>query len=207
MRKLGEENMSFARFTGDNNEALKQVQRDTCWNLLPFLFTYPRGIYLRAVSYIGSETELSKEIRSLERIDHRVLLFAHYKIAAYYRYQHPDKLGQLVLPFAVPDCEGLTPEEILVNTYKREWSSYWYEEVRTLSEEPIIVRTILRTIVYQHTDDGEEAEEFLRELLHERYGKSWDRYALLIRDFRSKHPRYLTMKLPPEIEERLFCNH
>ncbi len=191
------------RFPGDNNEALKCVQHDTCWTLLPYLATYPRSIYLQAIYYTGVDTELSKKIRGIEKFDHRVLRSAHDKIAAYYRYRHPDKLGQLVFSFVAPDCDNLSLEEILEEIYKREWCSYWYEEVRSLSEEPVIVRAILTAVAYQNTDDGYEAEDLLMELMHDRYGKSWDRGVLLSREYKRKNS-YDTMELPPEPDKRLF---
>jgi len=191
------------RFVGDNNEALKWVQHDVYWNVLHFLYRYPKGIYLQAVAFTGVETELFKKIKEKDRFDHRVLQEAYEKIAAYYRYQYPDKWGQLVLPFVAPDCENLSLEEILVEIYKREWTSYWYEEVRKLSEEPLIVRAILTAVVYQNTDDGYEAEDLLMELLHDRYGKSWDLGVMRSREYR-KSKSYDTMKLPPEIDKRLF---
>lgn len=162
------------RFKGDNNEALKWVQHDAYWSLLPFLFSYPKGIYRQAVSYTGVQTELYKSVRAIRKFDHRVLRSAHDKTAAYYRYQHPDKLGQLVLPFVAPDCTNLSLEEILDEIYKREWCSYWYEEVRNISKEPLIVRAVLTAVAYQNTDDGYEAEDLLMELLHDRYDKHWD---------------------------------
>ncbi len=192
------------RFEGDNNEALKCVQHDMYWPLLPFLYTYPKGIYRQAISYTGVGTELYKTIGEIENFDHRVLQEAHDKIAAYYRYQHPDKLGQLVLPLAAPDCGNLSLEEILKEIYTREWSSYWYEEIRSISEEPLIVSAILTAVAYQNTDDGYEAEDLLLELLHDRYGKSWDTGVTSSRQCR-KNKSHDTMRLPPEIDKKLFC--
>ena len=50
------------RFVGDNNETLQWVQHDVYWNVLNFLYSYPKGIYLQAVAFTGVETELSMKI-------------------------------------------------------------------------------------------------------------------------------------------------
>lgn len=162
------------RFKNDNNELLKLVQHDLYWTLLSFLFTYMRDGYLRAVRLIGIDTDLSKKISEIYSYDHRVLQDPHDKIAAYYRYQYPDKEGQYVFPFIVPDCSDLSPEKVLQVKYKMEWSSFWHKEVKELINEPIIARTILKAIAYENSNDGYEAEDLLLELLHDRYGKSWD---------------------------------
>ncbi|MGI6614986.1 MAG: hypothetical protein ACOX30_03020 [Dethiobacteria bacterium] len=191
------------RFKGDTNEALKWIQDDTYWSLLPYLYTFPKGIYRQAISFTGVETELYKINREIESFDHRVLQDAHDKIAAYYRYQHPDKLGQLVLPFVAPDCSDLSLEEILEKIYTREWCNFWYAEVRRISEEPLVVRAILTAVAYQNTDDGYEAEDLLMELLHDRYGKLWDTDVILSREYR-KNKSHDTLRLPPEINRRLY---
>lgn len=192
----------FGRFMGDYNGVLTNVQRGTYWTLLPYLYRYSKDIYLRAVHYTNVETDLSRKIRDVEIFDDQILHSAYYKIAAYYRYRYPDKLGQLVLPFVAPDLDNLSLEEILDKIYEREWCSYWYEEVKSLAEEPIIVRTILTAIASEVYEDSIDAEDMLMELLHDRYGKSWDNRVHLLRE--SKKKSRDTMMIPPEPDKRLF---
>ena len=186
-----------SRFFGDNNEVLAWAQEGVYWTLLPYLFLYPKGIYLRAVNYTGVETDLYRKVKGKDRFDHRVLQDAHDKIAAYYRYLYPDKMGQLILPFIIPDRKHLSLVAFLDEIYKREWCSYWYREVRKLSKEPITVRAILTAVAYQNTDDGYEAEELLLEILHDCYGKTWDTEILFSRECKRKGAAE-NMELPPD---------
>ena len=173
-------------FDGDSNEILKWVQHDIYWTLLPLLFSHPKDLYLKALRYAGVETDLSGRINDIAKFDHRVLQNAHDKIAAYYRYEFPDKSGQLVIPATIPDCESLNLEDTLKESYKREWVQFWYSEIRKLSSEPVITRAILTAIAYQNTDEGYEAEDLLLELLHDKYGKSWDYQILNNREMKRK---------------------
>lgn len=112
-------------------------------------------------------------------------------------------MGAIGFAFCRTRLRNLSLEEILVEIYKREWTSYWYDEVRNLSEEPLIARAILTAVAYENTDDGFEVEDLLMELFHDRYGKSWDLGVMRSREYR-KSKSYDTMKLPPEIDKRLF---
>jgi hypothetical protein len=174
------------RFEGDNNDVLKWVQHDLYWTLLPMLFLYMKNRYLWATSYTGVDTDLSKKIIEIDRFDHRVLQDAHDKIAAFFRYEFPDKLSQMVIPGTIPDCKELNLEETLKECYRREWTKYWYKEIRKLSNEPIIARAIITAVSYQNTDEGYEAEDLLLELLHDRYGKTWDMSVHSIRELKGK---------------------
>ncbi len=164
----------WSRFKSDNNEILKQVQKETYWTLVPFLFSSVRHRYRWSARYIGVDNEFSKSIDATDRFDHRSLQGAYEKIAAYYRYKYQDHDGQLVLPFTIPDQPNFNTGEALHEYYKREWCDYWYKEIRYLATEPIIARAVLTATVYDNTGEGYEAEELLIELLHNRYGKEWD---------------------------------
>ncbi len=179
------------------------AQEGVYWTLLPYLYLYPKGIYLRAVNYTGVETDLYRKVKEKHRFDHRVLQEAHDKIAAYYRYLYPDKMGQLILPFVAPDYEHLSLDAFLDEIYKREWSSFWYRKVKRLSEEPITVRAILTAVAYQNTDDGYEAEELLLEILHDCYGKSWDTAVSFSRKYK-REGSFESLCLPPELDKKLF---
>ncbi len=188
------------RFEGDNNEILKCIQHDLYWTLLPLLFSHMRDRYLWAIRYTEVNTVLSQRIINIDRFDHRVLQNAHDKIAAYFRYEFPDKLGQFVIPSTMPDCKELRPEEALKEYYRREWTAYWYKEISKLSDEPFIARAILAAVAYQNTEDGYEAEDLLLELLHDRYGKSWDTSVQIIREIKRKDYEN-NMVLPEDPEE------
>jgi len=191
------------RFQDDNNNTLMLIQYELYWTLLPFLYQHTKSRYLHAARYIGVSTELSKRILHIEKFDHRVLQDAHDKVAAYFRYQFPDKLGQIIIPAAIPDCVNLTPEEAVKEFLKREWCKFWYEEVRDLSMEPTIARATLTAIAYQNTEEGYEAEGLLLELLHDRYGKDWDYRAESARDVkRNKRENNMYVPRVPDFYER-----
>jgi hypothetical protein len=164
----------WSRFKSDNNEILKNIQDETYWTLLPFLFTAIKSRYLWSMRYIGIENELSKLLYETDSFDHRSLQQVYEKIAANYRFKFHDHDGQLVLPFIIKDQPTLSTGEALHEYYKREWCDYWYKEIRDLATEPLIARAVLTATVYDNTDEGYEAEELLIELLHNRYGKEWD---------------------------------
>lgn len=171
-----------ARFFNDMNITLQNVQHDLYWILLPKLYMTMRDCYMRAVRYVNVTTDLSETIAKRDSaFDHRVLQEPHDIMAARYRYDFPDKVGQLLFPFALPDCTHLNAEDLLKEYYRRSWSSHWYGEVKRLSEEPVIVRAILKAVLYQNKDEGYEAEDLLNELLYDLYGKYWDKNIHLTR--------------------------
>ncbi len=190
----------WSRFAGDNNEILKYVQRELYWSLLPHLYAEIKSRYLWSIRYVGVETDLSKIIYDTYKFDHRILQRPYEKIAAYYRYEHQDHDGQLVLPFTMPDLPKLSTGVALKEHYRREWCSFWYEEVISIAKEDIIARAVLTAIAYENTDDGYEAEELILELLNDRYGKSWDTDVLNYRNIK-REARKKNMLIPPNYME------
>lgn len=157
-------------FVGDKNKILKTVQHEQFYGLLPSLFEHARVNYLKAVRFIGIRTELTEKITEFTSFEHRALINAYNIIAAYYRYQYPDKDGQLILPITQP--QKLSPEETLNEHYKQEWCDFWHREIRELTKNGQIATAILITVVYQNAEKGYEAEDLLQKLLKNRY--HWD---------------------------------
>jgi hypothetical protein len=150
------------RFPTDTNSALMAIQHESYWGLVGWLFECPRQRYKEVVRLLCVETELWNQIKDLESYDHRVLQNPHDKIAAHYRYTHPQE-SQLSL-FETNHEKQL----------KENWQGYWYMEVRELTTDSNISRAILTAVGYQNTPKGFSAEEVLNALLDERYGTDWD---------------------------------
>ncbi len=156
-------------FKGDNNHTLKWVQHDLYWGLLPSLLEHAMQKYREASEILGVRAELASKITDISPFNHRVLQATHDIIAAYYRFKYPDKEGQLILPFSFPDDGGKDPVETLKKLYAREWCEFWYREIKELTRNGEIVRSLLTSVAYQNTNRGYDAEDLLCKLLEDLY--------------------------------------
>lgn len=52
---------------------------------------------------------------------------------------------------------------------QRGWTDYWRAEVRRLVKDDTIAKAILVAVGHQNSPEGEAAEGYLAELIHQRY--------------------------------------
>jgi len=156
-------------FKGDDNDTLMWVQHDLYWGLLSSLLEHAMQKYREASVILGVRAELAGKLTDISSFDHQILQATHDIIAAYYRFKYQDKEGQLILPFSHPDDGGNGPVETLKKLYAREWCEFWYLEIKELTRDGEIVRSLLTSVAYQNTDKGYDAEELLCNILKDRY--------------------------------------
>ena len=136
-------------YSGDNNELLKNVQHEAYSKNVLLIFTTARSALIRNESLARANLLLIDKLRSIDRIDHRVLQNAHDILAATYRYEC-QKNGET--------CDLPDQEKRLF--YLSNWNA-WYEGQVSLitSLKPQYVRAVLESVVFVNSIMGTFAEE------------------------------------------------
>jgi hypothetical protein len=157
------------RFKENENSSrmLKNIQDALFEALVRWLYKVCKSEYLKAIDFAGIETSLSNEIRCCYPENFHSLREAYGIIAQYFRYLHQES-GQLIFPVLICNCEKLSPAEATKIHYIREWSEFWYEETRKLSQNREIVLAVLKAHVYQDVSKI-KYQKILKELLIDRY--------------------------------------
>lgn len=145
------------RFPGDENTILMGIQDYHYGEMIGHLFRFAGIRYLRAIQFVGVDTELAEKVRGKVGFD--LLQEAHDIIAANFRFRF-DPGGQMILPF-----EDTSYEEYL----KISWIKFFIEEAEELAEYDITAQMILTAVGYENTEIGYQAEKKLEQLLQERY--------------------------------------
>jgi len=149
-------------FPGDSNEILKEVQHNSYWDIVVYLYAYSRERYLASARLVGVENDFVRLVRENERFDHRVLQAAHDLVATGYRFTRRER-EQVPLPFS--------PEEYK-RRLKEDWIAFFKRESQELAGNDEINREILGCVAYSNSDIGMKHEERLARLLEKRYGVS-----------------------------------
>ncbi len=148
-------------FFGDNNRAVKKIQRQTYPELARELFDAARQRYLSACSLVGVDTRLAELSRNVERYRLPFLTRVYRMMAKFYRFAFVGD-QQMALQF-----EDLPP----LDSQREAWERYYRREAKRLVEKDSIATGILRAVVYQLTPIGDAAEAHVVDLLSHRYGK------------------------------------
>lgn len=147
-------------FPGDSNEFLKEVQHNTYWDIVGYLYAYSRERYLCAARLLGIDNEFVRLIRENERFDHRVLQAAHDLVATGFRFTRRER-EQIPLQFS--------PEEYK-SRMKEDWVAFFKSEAQELANDDEINKEILGCVAYSNSEIGMKHEERLARLLGKRYG-------------------------------------
>ncbi len=142
-------------FAGDGNTVLKEVQQDCYAKMLVRLYTRARDRYLSACRLAGVETELSQKLKEMDGFDPGTLVAVHDTIAAWFRFTADDG-GQMVLGEDVASYRSRLEER---------WRAWFEDELARLLEADEFARTALRAT----TETGSDAQQWIQELLRERY--------------------------------------
>ncbi|UCG42451.1 MAG: hypothetical protein JSU73_11355 [candidate division WOR-3 bacterium] len=148
-------------FFGDNNRAVKKIQRQTYPELAHELFNAARQRYLSACGLVGVDTRLAELSRKAERYRLPFLTRAYRMMAKFYRYAFAGD-QQMVLPFEDRPAQ---------DSMRGAWERYFRDEAERLVETDSIATGILRAVVYHPTPIGDAAEAHVVDLLSHRYGK------------------------------------
>ncbi len=148
-----------ARFPGDENKTLMQVQHDVYMFTVGKLYDEALNRYLQAARPVGVETELTKRLRKRKGFDHRVLQDAHDHIAAYYRFRGCPVEYLILLQGSDPGLDAI----------KCHWQEYFAQQCWEIAQNDLAVIEILTAVAYENTEKGYEAEERLMAILKERY--------------------------------------
>ena len=147
------------RFPGDENQFLKRLQNNHDGQMIVHLVEIAKIRYLRAIQFVGVDTELAKKIRGKYRFERQVIIEAYDIIAANFRFRF-DPGGQMILPF-----KDTSYEEYLENS----WIKFFYEEAKELADDDITAKMILTAVGYENTEIGLQAKKNLEIILQERY--------------------------------------
>lgn len=145
----------FNIYHGDTNEILKLVQHDCYMCKVSFIFEQAKRRFIQADAIIQSNLPIIKDLRAIEKIDHRVLQDAHDIIAAAYRYYHDDG-GQLNL---------FRQDTTLENYYINKWTEWYEEKIKALIECPDFVSFVVLSVLNMNTKTGYDFEHRLCDFL------------------------------------------
>lgn len=148
-------------FFGDNNRAVKNIQRETCAELSYELFVAARQRYLLACTLVGVDTRLAELARQVERHRRPFLGRVYRMIAKFYRFALVGE-QQVDLPFG----EGTS-----FDSQREAWQRYFRHEVKRLVETDEFTTGVIRSVVHQLTPIGDAAEAHVVDLLSHRYGR------------------------------------
>ncbi|HEX7928771.1 MAG TPA: hypothetical protein VF678_14340 [bacterium] len=148
-----------SNFPGDNDIAVMRVQAETFGELVGYLFFNARARYMDAVRLIGKIDDVAVTVQAVTEINRAVLEAAHDRIAAYFRYTHPNLSGR----------DQLRPGSPAKDEVARRWRAYFHTEARELANDDYAVRAILKAVVLQGSDTGRDYQGVLMDRLRERY--------------------------------------
>lgn len=146
-------------YPSDDNDQLKDAQRELYWQLVPRLFAAARAELLRAEEILDTKVVIAEKARAIENVDHRVLQDAHDIMAAAFRHGHDDG-SQLRL---------LETEAERGERYRAAWLEWFETELAALAKIPRFVRSTVQAVVLANTELGFAAERDIGELLVSRY--------------------------------------
>ena len=152
------------RFQNDNNELLKNIQKESYGKTLSLIFNVAKKQYIAADSILQANHPNIPLLNKINSIDHRVLQAAHDNIAAAFRYKNQN-IKQLKLFNNINDESS---------EYIKVWSDWIYNELSSLKDNAIFVRNVIEAVIHSNTEQGYTAEDRLHEFLVDYYSiKEW----------------------------------
>src|SRR5271156_4736695 len=130
------------RFPGDSNGVLMGVQSRLYWEIIGYLYSWPRKRYLDACQLVQSDTDLAKRLWAENSFDHRTLQESHDLIAAWFRFLR-DAQGDRIL---------FETEDEYRDRLAVEWRTFLETEVRSLSDDDDFVRAVLTAAAFPNPD-------------------------------------------------------
>lgn len=143
-------------FMGDNNHVLKQAQIQLSSCLITHLIYSARYKYVDACNFIGYRSEFLASLKAKRTLDPSFYYPIYDIISAWYRLKYADWAPQLRLPFTEDDIQKGADDSLLA-CYASEWSDFWYQETRCLTDEGHITRAIVRAFCFEGEPAGGEA--------------------------------------------------
>ena len=157
--------MVFNVYEHDTNEVLKCAQHDCYDGKVSHMFEQTKRRFIQADVILQTNLPIIKEIRAIERIDHRVLQDAHDIIAAAYRYDCDDG-GQLNL---------FRQDKNSREDHIRKWTQWYEDKITELLENPAFVRFVVLAVLHTNTKTGYEFEHRLCGFLTDYLGmQNWN---------------------------------
>lgn len=147
------------RFQNDNNELLKNIQKESYGKTLSLIFNVAKKQYMTADSILQANHPNIPLLNKINSIDHRVLQAAHDNIAAAFRFRSQD-IRQLNLFDKVKDES---------NEYMKLWSEWIYNELSVLKENANFVRNVIEAVIHSNEEKGYAAEDRLHKFLADYY--------------------------------------
>ena len=166
-------------FAVDTNEPLQAVQEQAAAQSVEHLFQRALQACRAVEPPTPGTAEALERIESRDRVDLRVLAEAYGRIAAWYRFTHPEA-GQSAL-FRPRDPESgrvLDHEEVL----RRDWQEFFRAECEALLELQPVAPAVLEAVAFAEERRGRNAEEALLWTLDKRYRRltraraAWDQW-------------------------------
>jgi hypothetical protein len=157
--------MMQRHFASDTNELLQKVQQETDLRVVRDLYERARETYV-AIPEVGAEDDALRRIEESAEVDLRVLDEAHDRMAAWFRFIHPDS-AQTAL-FRPKDAEtgrALSHAGML----RRAWLEHVRAECEDLMRNETVVRAVLEAVAFEGERRGRNAEEALLWFLDKRY--------------------------------------
>lgn len=157
--------MVFNVYEHDTNEVLKWAQHDCYGGKVTHMFEQTKRRFIQADMILQTNLPIIKEIRAIERLDHRVLQDAHDIIAAAYRHRHDDG-GQLNL---------FRQDQKLEDYYASKWTQWYEDKITELLEYPSFVRFVVLAVLHSNSKTGYEFEHRLCGFLTDYFGmQNWN---------------------------------
>lgn len=163
-------------FPGDENRELMWLQHDL-WFKLNGAFFDVNGLAMGSSFYIFWSARAAllfntdenplffperEKLSQVERFDHRVLQFAHHKMASFYRW-----IVGNPRPTAFSDNSQRRKAFLLDS-----WKTYLNHEVSNLTFGNLgFSESVVRAVLFENTDKGYEAEDWIASFLDNRYGE------------------------------------
>jgi len=161
-------------FEGDNNAALKTLQRDLYPAQVGAMYSKLKRRYLIASEIVSVRDDIYYVLSDQKTFDCQFLQEAHDLIAAYYRFIH----GAFDFPLREDDAEAM-------ERLKKEWVNFFNAEVEEMADTPEIVKAFVIVASNAGNETGRLGESMLAYHLIGKYGPA---FAKACKRFQKKPP-------------------
>ncbi len=147
------------RFNGDLL-FVQDMQHDFYNRFIGTIFYKAKMKYLAALKVIDIDTQLGKDIKDKESMDHRPIQYMHDVIAARFRYIHRERLNQCSIQGVFSDW----PDEVF---FKDVWYRYYAHYIEQLYEQyPNMISIVLIATTYPNPNPlGIDAEDTIYQIM------------------------------------------
>ena len=134
---------------------VQRLQNELYWSVVTLPFITARELYLKAERTIGIETQIGKDCRNIDGVDHRILRCFHDTIATKFRYESRNKF-QMHLPGML---DGISEDDSI----KQRWLGYLKDQINYMFDlYPNLLRQVIVAGTYPNPDKrGIDAEDFI----------------------------------------------